>query len=62
MRNMGFSEHCSILVGILVAFENSFLCQARLILLDSFLLFFTALTLLMWTEFQRFKLEFERLT
>eukprot|EP00842_Homolaphlyctis_polyrhiza_P005390 jgi/Hompol1/5852/HPOL_001023-RA len=53
MRNLGFSTPTSILTGVLVMLENSFACQFRLILLDSSLVFFTALTAMLWTEFRR---------
>jgi dolichyl-phosphate-mannose-protein mannosyltransferase len=41
----------------MVLLENALTCQSRLILLDSFLVFFTGLTCLMWSEFLRFKNE-----
>ncbi|KAH6564198.1 hypothetical protein BASA62_008035 [Batrachochytrium salamandrivorans] len=53
MRNFGFSSTASVLTSILVMFENAFVCQFRLILLDSFLVFFTGLTAMLWTEFRR---------
>jgi dolichyl-phosphate-mannose-protein mannosyltransferase len=57
MRNFGFSEVASLLTGLLVVFENSLVCQSRLILLDSFLVFFTALTALAYSHFLKFKHE-----
>lgn len=57
MRNFGFSQVAALLTGLLVIFENSLVCQSRLILLDSFLVFFTALTALMYSEFLRYKNE-----
>ncbi|KAI8928280.1 Dolichyl-phosphate-mannose-protein mannosyltransferase-domain-containing protein [Entophlyctis helioformis] len=53
MRNFGFSSAAAILTAVLVTVENAFVCQFRLILLDSFLLFFTALTAMLWSEFRR---------
>ena len=58
MRNLGFSNYASVLTGFMVIFENALACQSRLILLDSFLVFFTGLTALMWSEFLRFKNEY----
>ncbi|KAI8896495.1 Dolichyl-phosphate-mannose-protein mannosyltransferase-domain-containing protein [Globomyces pollinis-pini] len=57
MRNFGYSSAASILTAVMVTFENALACQSRLILLDSFLIFFTGLTALMWSEFLRFKHE-----
>ncbi|KAI9207511.1 Dolichyl-phosphate-mannose-protein mannosyltransferase-domain-containing protein [Polychytrium aggregatum] len=51
MRNLGYSMSASILSAFLVLFENGFAAQSRLILLDPMLIFFTALTVMMWTEF-----------
>nr|KAJ3422002.1 hypothetical protein HK105_001564 [Polyrhizophydium stewartii] len=53
MRNFGFSSATAVLTGVLVMIENSFVCQFRLIMLDAFLVFFTALTAMLWTEFRR---------
>ncbi|OCF73163.1 dolichyl-phosphate-mannose-protein mannosyltransferase [Kwoniella mangroviensis CBS 8886] len=41
----------AILGSILIAFENALITQSRLILLDSFLVFFTGLTTLFWVRF-----------
>ncbi|KAI8904782.1 Dolichyl-phosphate-mannose-protein mannosyltransferase-domain-containing protein [Gorgonomyces haynaldii] len=51
MLNFGFSQAGGVLVGVLVAFENGFVCQQRLILLDSFLVFFCALSIWSYSEF-----------
>ncbi|KAG0288852.1 hypothetical protein BGZ98_004090, partial [Dissophora globulifera] len=51
IKNSGHSLHASILAAILVMFENSLVTQSRLILLDSPLIFFTAFTILAWTNF-----------
>ncbi|KAI1297036.1 hypothetical protein EDD11_007246 [Mortierella claussenii] len=51
IKNSGHSLHASILAAILVLFENSIVTQSRLILLDSPLIFFTAFTVLAWTNF-----------
>ncbi|KAL7419119.1 Dolichyl-phosphate-mannose--protein mannosyltransferase 1 [Cryptotrichosporon argae] len=41
----------AILGSLLVTFDNALVTQSRLILLDSFLVFFTALTVLFWVRF-----------
>ncbi|WWC88890.1 uncharacterized protein L201_003805 [Kwoniella dendrophila CBS 6074] len=41
----------AILGSLLIAFENALITQSRLILLDSFLVFFTGLTTLFWIKF-----------
>ncbi|KAF9986427.1 hypothetical protein BGZ75_001816 [Mortierella antarctica] len=51
IKNSGHSLHASILAAVLVLFENSIVTQSRLILLDSPLIFFTAFTVLAWTNF-----------
>lgn len=48
---MGSGRYVAVLSAIMVLFENALACQSRLILLDSILLFFTALTMMMWTDF-----------
>jgi dolichyl-phosphate-mannose-protein mannosyltransferase len=48
---MGAGKRISVSVALLVLFENALACQSRLILLDSILLFFTGLALMMWTDF-----------
>ena len=54
LRNFGFSSAASILTAVLVIFENSFVTQFRLMLLDSMLLFFTSLTILYWSSFCKY--------
>ena len=54
MRNFGFSNAASILTAVLVIFENSFVTQFRLILLDGILLFFISLTVLFWSSFCKY--------
>lgn len=45
-------SHISALLGaLLVTFDNALITQSRLILLDSFLVFFTGLTTLFWVRF-----------
>ncbi|ORZ26890.1 Dolichyl-phosphate-mannose-protein mannosyltransferase-domain-containing protein [Lobosporangium transversale] len=51
IKNSGHSLHASILAAVLVLFENAITTQSRLILLDSPLIFFTAFTVLAWTNF-----------
>ena len=51
MRNMGLSNTSSTLTALILIFENGFVTQSRLILLDSILLFFTALSFMIWTDF-----------
>lgn len=41
----------AILGSLLITFENAMIAQSRLILLDSFLLFFTGLTMYFWVKF-----------
>ncbi|ORX40287.1 putative Dolichyl-phosphate-mannose--protein mannosyltransferase 2 [Kockovaella imperatae] len=41
----------AILGSLLITFENALIAQSRLILLDSFLVFFTALTMYFWVRF-----------
>ncbi|SCU91420.1 LADA_0F09846g1_1 [Lachancea dasiensis] len=43
-RNVGFGNHCSMLLGLMVALELSYVALSKFILLDSILLFFTATT------------------
>jgi dolichyl-phosphate-mannose-protein mannosyltransferase len=43
----------SLLASLLITFENGLITQSRLILLDSPLLFFTALTIFFWVGFER---------
>ncbi|KAJ3063048.1 hypothetical protein HDU98_001074, partial [Podochytrium sp. JEL0797] len=51
MRNMGASNISSILAALMLTLDNGFITQDRLILLDSALIFFTGLTVMMWTDF-----------
>ncbi|KAI9342069.1 Dolichyl-phosphate-mannose-protein mannosyltransferase-domain-containing protein, partial [Zopfochytrium polystomum] len=51
MRNVGLSNASAVLTALAVLFENALATQSRLILLDSFLVFFTGLTVMMWTDF-----------
>ncbi|KAJ3403483.1 hypothetical protein HDU80_004092 [Chytriomyces hyalinus] len=51
MRNMGMSNIASILSALMLTLENGFITQSRLILLDSGLIFFSGLTVMMWTDF-----------
>jgi len=51
MRNMGAGHGASFMAGAWVLFENSLACQSRLVLLDAILVFFTALSIMMWTDF-----------
>ncbi|KAJ3140838.1 hypothetical protein HK100_008854 [Physocladia obscura] len=51
MRNFGTSNIASILPALLLCLDNAFITQSRLILLDSGLLFFTGLTVMMWSDF-----------
>lgn len=41
----------ALLGSLLITFENALTTQSRLILLDSYLVFFTALTMFLWTRF-----------
>ncbi|KAJ9101752.1 hypothetical protein QFC21_003091 [Naganishia friedmannii] len=51
LRAFGARRTTAILAGLLVTFENGLITQSRLILLDSPLIFFTALTAYMWVKF-----------
>jgi dolichyl-phosphate-mannose-protein mannosyltransferase len=51
LRSLHLSTTTSILGSLLVMFDNGLTTQSRLILLDSPLLFFTALTTLFWVRF-----------
>ena len=44
----------AILGSLLITFENALIAQSRLILLDSFLLFFTGLTMYFWVKFANY--------
>ncbi|KAJ3283856.1 hypothetical protein HK104_010186 [Borealophlyctis nickersoniae] len=58
MRNLRFSNAFSILAAVLIIFENGLVCQSRLILLDSFLIFFTALTAMYYSSFTTYQEEY----
>ncbi|OLY85455.1 Dolichyl-phosphate-mannose-protein mannosyltransferase 1 [Smittium mucronatum] len=49
----GGTEEACLLGSILVTFENSFMTISRFILLDSILIFFTAITVMFWALFLR---------
>ncbi|KAJ3167910.1 hypothetical protein HDU88_001857 [Geranomyces variabilis] len=55
MRNLRASTASSVMTALMVAFDNALAAQSRLILLDSILVFFTALSVQMWTRFQSVK-------
>ncbi|KAJ3208121.1 hypothetical protein HDU82_002908 [Entophlyctis luteolus] len=51
LRNFGMSNISSVLSALMLCLENGFITQSRLILLDSGLVFFTGLTVMMWSDF-----------
>lgn len=51
LRRLGASKLSAMLGGYVVLFENALATQSRFILLDSFLVFFTALVILCWSSF-----------
>ncbi|ORY53429.1 PMT-domain-containing protein [Rhizoclosmatium globosum] len=51
LRNLGVSNISAILSALMLTLDNGFVTQSRLILLDSGLIFFTGLTVMMWTDF-----------
>jgi dolichyl-phosphate-mannose-protein mannosyltransferase len=53
MTALGASQLAAVSVALMVLFENSLVTQSRLILLDSYLIFFTAASLMFWTIFAR---------
>lgn len=53
VRAVGGGHLAALAAGLLVLFENSLVTQSRLILLDSFLVFFTAASLLSYALFTR---------
>lgn len=53
MRGMGLQRCTSLAVAAALIFENALVTQSRLILLDSYLVLFTALTGLFWVLFDR---------
>ncbi|KAI8915493.1 Dolichyl-phosphate-mannose-protein mannosyltransferase-domain-containing protein [Powellomyces hirtus] len=55
MKNLRAANATAVMTALFVAFENALTCQSRLILLDSILVFFTALSVQMWTHFQSVK-------
>lgn len=50
-QGFGTRRTTAILAGLLITFENGLVTQSRLILLDSPLIFFTALTAYFWVRF-----------
>ena len=50
---LGGSRIAAISAALLVLFENALVTQSRLILLDSYLIFFTAASLMCWSLFAR---------
>lgn len=50
---LGGSKISALSAALLVLFENSLVTQSRLILLDSYLIFFTAASLMFWSLFSR---------
>ncbi|RKP37591.1 glycosyltransferase family 39 protein [Dimargaris cristalligena] len=54
IKQSGHSTAAAVLGATLLTFENALITQSRLILLDSPLIFFTTLTILMWTNFCRY--------
>lgn len=50
---LGGSRISALSAALLVLFENSLVTQSRLILLDSYLIFFTAASLMSWSLFSR---------
>ncbi|KAI9323158.1 Dolichyl-phosphate-mannose-protein mannosyltransferase-domain-containing protein [Dichotomocladium elegans] len=53
LRYGGHSRYASIFAAAALCYENSLVTNSRFILLDSYLLFFTALTVLSWNKFFR---------
>lgn len=51
LRSMGCRPATCLLASLLITFENGLITQSRLILLDSPLLFYTALTVFFWSGF-----------
>ncbi|SCU97402.1 LANO_0E15940g1_1 [Lachancea nothofagi CBS 11611] len=54
-QNVGLSYSCSMLLGLMVALELSYIALSKFILLDSILLFFTATTFLCITEIYKLR-------
>lgn len=55
MRSLGVSKWTTLAFSLLTLFDNGLATQSRLILLDSYLVLFTALSGLFWALFQREK-------
>jgi len=53
LRTLGTRKTTATMGAALIIFENGLVTQSRLILLDSPLVFFTALTAFFWTRFSR---------
>ncbi|KAI7863680.1 Dolichyl-phosphate-mannose-protein mannosyltransferase-domain-containing protein [Spinellus fusiger] len=53
LRRSGHSVAASVVAALMVCYENGFIANNRLILLDPPLLFFTAMTTLMWVNFHQ---------
>ncbi|XP_064395458.1 protein O-mannosyl-transferase 1-like isoform X2 [Halichondria panicea] len=51
MLELGFSHRAALLAGFFTIFENSLVLQSRVIMLDSFLILFTYLSLLCFLKF-----------
>ncbi|KAI8367622.1 glycosyltransferase family 39 protein [Radiomyces spectabilis] len=51
IRDGGHSLPAALMAAVAVCYENSMVTNNRLIMLDSYLLFFTALTILCWNRF-----------
>ncbi|KAI8099175.1 glycosyltransferase family 39 protein [Halteromyces radiatus] len=54
LRDGGHSIQASLVTAIAVCFENSLVTNSRLILLDPYLLFFTAWSLMSWNKFFKY--------
>jgi dolichyl-phosphate-mannose-protein mannosyltransferase len=52
----------ALLGSLLITFDNALITQSRLILLDSFLVFFTALTMYFWVRFSNLDAEGQAFT
>ncbi|KAI9474067.1 MAG: Dolichyl-phosphate-mannose-protein mannosyltransferase-domain-containing protein [Benjaminiella poitrasii] len=51
IRNAGHSKIAGVIAALAICFENGLITNNRLILLDSYLLFFTAFSIFAWTKF-----------
>jgi dolichyl-phosphate-mannose-protein mannosyltransferase len=56
VRELGFSKKAAFLASFFVLFDNAFLVQSRLILIDIFLLFFIFLSLYLYLIFKKLNL------